>query len=61
MAKDKLQLDYVSDVDKFLSDFKQKHPPTQSEQAEIDKHRPIFEKRDNPDAGAESSEIWSDF
>lgn len=40
---------YVSEYDKFLRAFDKEHPiKSPSQQAEIEKHRRVFEKRDNP-------------
>lgn len=44
-----LQRDYVSELDKFLATFDEKHADkTASQQVEIDKHAKLFKRRDEP-------------
>lgn len=51
MSKRRLDRSYVSEVDKFLSDFDAEHSiKTPAQQREIDKHARIAKLRDEPDA-----------
>jgi len=55
---------FVSEIDRFLTQFDQTHPEkSTSQQAEIDKFKPIAEKRDkNINASQpESSTLWEGF
>lgn len=52
---------YKSEIDSFFHDFDKKRPQTPiAKQAEIDKHKPLFDKRDKP-IEEEKSEIWEGF
>jgi hypothetical protein len=53
---------YISPYDKFLADFDKKHPQkSKSEQEEIDTHKEIAKKRDDPEAGKGDSILWEGF
>lgn len=46
----KVNKHFVSEIDKKLAKFNQSHTKSASQEAEIDKYRRIFEKRDDPKA-----------
>ena len=52
---------YISPYDKLLHEFDVAHEKSHAQLEEINKHRSIALKRDNPIAGEVSSEIWRDF
>lgn len=52
---------YVSELDQFLEEYDQQHPPTsKTHQAEIQKHQPLFAKRDGTPIHAHESDqlLW---
>lgn len=61
MASKTKKYGYQSDIDEFFHEFdsKRKSVPIAT-QAEIDKHEPIFEKRDKP-IEEKPSELWEGF
>lgn len=61
MHKDKLAKGYISDIDKFLMEFDENRPNSESQTKEINKHNRIFQLRDDPNAASPESAIWEDF
>ena len=39
---------FMTEIDQFLRNFDKDHAPSTSRIKEVEKHRKIFEKRDNP-------------
>lgn len=63
LLKPKKKTNFVSELDKFLSEFDVKHPKKSDTQLENrQKHLRIFRLRDNPNAKKEDkNKIWSGF
>ncbi|KTD68758.1 MULTISPECIES: CBU_0585 family protein [Legionella] len=61
MNSDDIDKAYVSPYDKFLFEFDATHDKSASQIKEINKHKSIFEKRDNKDYGNDKGEIWEEF
>lgn len=50
---------YISEIDKFLNDYNEKHPKTASQQVEIDKYARIDKLRDRAiDQPEPEEDIW---
>lgn len=56
----KIDKNFVSDIDKRLVKFDKTHPKSASQLAEITKYKRIYELRDNPNAkkSAQDKDIW---
>jgi hypothetical protein len=52
---------YVSPYDQFLAKFDATHEKSESQLQEINKHRLIFEHRDQAIQPKVPNEIWTDF
>ncbi len=57
---------YISSIDQFLLKFDQSHPPSASQQAEIEKYQKINLLRDDPKAkrsptNNKKRDIWEGF
>lgn len=52
---------YVSPYDKFMRQFDKDHEKSPSQIKEIEKHKRIAERRDNPNFKEEEGEIWGGF
>lgn len=50
---------YVSNIDKALAKFKQTHPLSPAQQAEVDKYNEIYHFRDHPTAQPQKKDIWN--
>lgn len=50
MNLDKINKDYVSDIDKFLTEFDGQHEKSESQKEEIKKHEHIAKLRDHSDS-----------
>jgi hypothetical protein len=54
-----LKKNYVSDIDKFLWEFDEKHPDRSlSQQQEIKKYERVYRLRDNPKPEEEQTKLW---
>lgn len=58
--KEKTNKHYVSPADQFLAEFNRNHTNSPSQQAEIDKHKRIFEQRDDATAQEDTpnDKLW---
>ncbi len=62
MFKKQIKANYVSEIDTLLKNFEATHPQkTKFQQQEINKHKPIFEKRNNPNYSEDDKQIWENF
>lgn len=53
---------FISEYDKFLRAFDDKHPEkTKSQLKEINKHNRLAKLRDDADAADDNDAIWSEF
>ncbi len=49
---------FVSELDQFLQTFDREHPTkSRSQQAEIDKHQRIAERRDDPEVATDDEQV----
>ena len=59
---DKIQRNYVSEVDQFLKNFDEAHPaPSASQLKEINKYKRIYALRDSETPPVETKSIWEKF
>lgn len=56
----KIDKHYVSPIDKFLINVKEKYPKSTSQEREYKKHERIAELMKNPNAG-EKDQLWEKF
>ncbi len=63
MNMKKVDKHYVSDIDRQLREFDAKHPPADSQQAEIAKYQRIHKLRDQANLKHANDEepLWADF
>lgn len=62
MRKQPILTNYVSDIDRFLQTFDQRHPtPSLSQQQEITKYERIYALRDDPDYLDNHPSLWEGF
>ncbi len=61
MKRQAIDTSFVSDIDKFLTNFDQQHAKTASQQAEIDKYQRISKLRDDAGAGKKDETVWEEF
>ena len=56
----KIDKAFVSQIDIRLAEFRSKHSPSKSQQAEINKYKTVYQLRDDPNAKhpAIEDEIW---
>jgi len=52
---------FVSEIDKFLSEFDATHKKSEAQLAEIQKYKRISELRDKAQPGSKPSVDWEDF
>ena len=61
----KKQKGYVSDIDKKMADFDNKHPLSAAQQAEVKKYQEITSKRDHARlddiTGNDEQQLWEGF
>lgn len=57
----KINKNYVSEIDQYLEEFDRTHPPSASQLAESNKYKIVSEKRDNPDSPQDEKKIWTQF
>ena len=57
----KIDKHHLSDVDQFLNKFNAEHPLSESQKKEINKHKHIFELRNNRQPAQPVDDIWEDF
>lgn len=60
MKNTQLDKNTISDVDHLLQKLNQQQSSA-SQQKEINKHKPIFEQRDNPNVEPDKNELWKGF
>jgi hypothetical protein len=58
--KQRVEKNYISEIDKRMVKFDRTHSKTASQQAEIKKYQRIFRLRDNPTLEEEKKDIWSE-
>ena len=57
----KKKINYVSDIDNYLNEFRATHKLSASQRAEIEKYKKVMDLRDHPQAEKSADEIWQDF
>lgn len=61
MSSQDIDKAYISPYDKFMFEFDATHAKSASQEREINKHAPIFKKRDDKNYQEPKSEIWEEF
>lgn len=56
--KNKIDKNFVSDIDKKLAEFDRTHPKSPSQLAEIKKHLNVAKRRDQAIDGDAKKDIW---
>ena len=52
---------YISEIDKFLTEFNRTHAYSASQKEEVKKHQRVYKLRDNANADEGANELWEDF